>query len=129
MTCEPDLPDGEIKDDENKNKFGNKIILVPPPDYDKIRAEVVRLRSENEKLKKIISFGNISTLETLIAEYIDLSRTKLRKIAVEIQHTDYSPETFSAVGELLKYLNEVTANFGEFILSTGFEGEVKKNHG
>ena len=39
-------------------------------DSEKLRRELKRVREENRKLKHIISYGNISTLETLIDQYI-----------------------------------------------------------
>ena len=58
-------------------------------DSEKLRRELKRVREENRKLKHIISYGNISTLETLIDQYMDYSRIYLKKIAIEIQLTDY----------------------------------------
>ena len=53
-------------------------------DTEKLRRELKRMREENRKLKHIISYGNISTLETLIDQYMDYSRIYLKKIAIEI---------------------------------------------
>lgn len=56
---------------------------------EKLRRELKLVREENRKLKHIISYGNMSTLETLIDPYMDSSRMYLNKIALEIQMTDY----------------------------------------
>ena len=58
-------------------------------DTEKLRRELRRVRDENRKLKHIISYGNISTLSTLIDQYMDSNRVYLKKIAVEVQLTDY----------------------------------------
>ena len=57
-------------------------------DKEKLKRELKRLKEENRKLKHIISYGNISTLETLVDQYMDYSRIHLKKIAVEIQLTN-----------------------------------------
>ena len=54
-------------------------------DKEKIQKELHKIKEENRKLKHIISYGNISTLSTLIDQYMDYSRTHLKKIATEIQ--------------------------------------------
>ena len=37
----------------------------------KLQKELRKMREENVKLKHIISYGNISTLSTLIEQYMD----------------------------------------------------------
>ena len=46
-------------------------------DNARIKKELRKVREENTKLKQIISYGNISTLETLIEQYMDYSRIHL----------------------------------------------------
>jgi len=38
-------------------------------DKEKLKRELKRVKEENRKLKHIISYGNISTLETLVDQY------------------------------------------------------------
>lgn len=73
-------------------------------DSEKLRREIKRVREENRKLKHIISYGNISTLETLIDQYMDYSRIYLKKIAIEIQLTDYEQSGTDKVMELIEHL-------------------------
>ena len=73
-------------------------------DNEKLRRELKRVREENRKLKHIISYGNISTLETLIDQYMDYSRIYLKKIAIEIQLTDYEQSGTDKVMELIEHL-------------------------
>ena len=73
-------------------------------DSEKLRRELKRVREENRKLKHIISYGNISTLETLIDQYMDYSRIYLKKIAIEIQLTDYEQSGTDKVMELIEHL-------------------------
>lgn len=76
-------------------------------DSEKLRRELKRVREENRKLKHIISYGNISTLETLIDQYMDYSRIYLKKIAIEIQLTDYEQSGTDKVMELIEHLEDV----------------------
>ena len=69
-------------------------------EVEKLRRELKRVREENRKLKRIIAYGNMSTLETLIEQYMDTSRVCLKKIALEIQLTDYDRSGTDKVMEL-----------------------------
>ena len=42
-------------------------------DSEKLRRELKRVHEENRKLRHIISYGNMSTLETLTDQYMDYS--------------------------------------------------------
>ena len=64
---------------------------------DKLWRELKRVREENRKLKSIISYGNISTLSTLVDQYMDYSRIHLKKIVLEIQMTDYAQDSMEKV--------------------------------
>lgn len=74
---------------------------------DKLWRELRRVREENRKLKDIISYGNISTLGTLIDQYMDYSRIHLKKIALEIQMTDYEQGGTEKVLELIEHFEYV----------------------
>ena len=73
-------------------------------DNEKLRRELKRVREENCRLKHIISYGNMSMLETLIDQYMDYSRIQLKKIALEIQLTDYEQSGTDKVMELIEHL-------------------------
>ena len=64
---------------------------------EKLKRELRRVREENRKLKSIISYGNISTLSTLVDQYMDYSRIHLKKIVLEIQMTDYAQGSMEKV--------------------------------
>lgn len=74
---------------------------------EKLRRELKRVREENRKLKNIISYGNISTLSTLVDQYMDYSRIHLKKIALEIQLTDYEQGSTEKVMELIEHFEYV----------------------
>jgi len=95
-------------------------------DNEKLRREMKRLREENRKLKHIISYGNISTLETLIDQYMDYSRIHLKKIALEIQLTEYEKSGTEKVLELIEHL-ECVENELHKLVAVGEEGAVGHN--
>lgn len=74
---------------------------------DKLWRELKRVREENRKLKNIIAYGNISTLSTLVDQYMDYSRIHLKKIALEIQMTDYEQGCTEKVMELIEHFEYV----------------------
>ena len=93
---------------------------------EKLRRELKRVREENRKLKHIISYGNISTLETLIDQYMDSSRMYLKKIAIEIQLTDYEKTGTDKVMELIEHLEHIKEELYKLI-EISEEGEVIHN--
>ena len=95
-------------------------------DKEKIQKELHKIKEENRKLKHIISYGNISTLSTLIDQYMDYSRTHLRKIATEIQLTDYEKESTEKVMELIEHLDYVKMELHKLI-AVSEEGLVIHN--
>ena len=60
----------ELKNTQNFIRAGDNEIL---------RRELKKVIEENRKLKNIISYGSISTLSTLIDQYMDYSRIHLKK--------------------------------------------------
>ena len=76
-------------------------------DNDRIKKELRKIREENVKLKHIISYGNISTLSTLIEQYMDYSRIHLKKIVMEIHMTDYERDSTEKVMELIEHLSYI----------------------
>lgn len=95
-------------------------------DSEKLRRELKRVREENRKLKHIISYGNISTLETLIDQYMDYSRIYLKKIAIEIQLTDYEQSGTDKVMELIEHLECLKEELHKLI-AISEEGAVAHN--
>lgn len=93
---------------------------------EKLRRELKRVREENRKLKHIISYGNMSTLETLIDQYMDYSRVHLKKIALEIQLTDYEKSGTDKVIELIEHLEYIKEELYKLI-EISEEGAVAHN--
>ena len=95
-------------------------------DNARIKKELRKVREENTKLKQIISYGNISTLETLIEQYMDYSRIHLKKIAVEIHLTDYEKNSTEKVMELIEHL-ECVENELHKMIGMKEEGRIAQN--
>ena len=95
-------------------------------DNAKIKKELRKVREENTKLKQIISYGNISTLETLIEQYMDYSRIHLKKIAVEIHLTDYEKNSTEKVMELIEHLEYIENELHKMI-GMKEEGRIAQN--
>ena len=93
---------------------------------EKLMRELKRVREENRKLKHIISYGNMSTLETLIDQYMDYSRIHLKKIALEIQLTDYEKSGTDKVIELIEHLEYIKEELYKLI-EISEEGAVAHN--
>lgn len=95
-------------------------------DSEKLRRELKRMRKENRKLKHIISYGNISTLATLIDQCMDYSRVHLKKIALEIQLTDYEKSNMEKIMELIEHLECIKEELHKLI-AISEEGAVVHN--
>ena len=95
-------------------------------DNEKLRRELKRVREENCRLKHIISYGNMSMLETLIDQYMDYSRIHLKKIALEIQLTDYEQSGTDKVMELIEHLECLKEELHKLI-AISEEGAVAYN--
>ena len=93
---------------------------------EKLSRELKRVREENRKLKHIVSYGNISTLSTLVDQYMDYSRAHLKKIALEIQLTDYEKSSGEKILELIGHLEHIKAELHKLI-AVNEEGAVVHN--
>ena len=108
-------------------KMSNCEIEVKNSDSnEKLRRELKRVREENRKLKRIISYGKVSVLETLIEQYMEYSRVHLKKIALEIQLADYEKSVMAKVQELVEHL-EYTKEELHKLIEVGEEGAVIHN--
>lgn len=95
-------------------------------EIERLRRELKKAREENRKLKNIISYGNMSTLVTLIDQYMDSSRVYLKKIAMEIQLTDYEKSGTDKVIELIEHLEYIREELYKLI-EVNEEGAVVHN--
>ena len=90
-------------------------ITMPAAEYEALKKDLKAAQQENQRLQKIISLGNISTLSTLIEQYLAFSQTQFRKIAREIQLTDYSRDNVEKVIRLLDHLEYAKKELHVFI--------------
>lgn len=95
-------------------------------DNERIKKELKRAQEENRKLKHVLAYGNISTLETLIEQYMEYSRVHLKKIVMEIQLTDYETESYERVKELIEHLEYVKLEI-EKLIEVNEEGFLSDN--
>jgi len=110
----------------NTDVNNNSSAVKNVSETEKLRRELKRVREENRKLKHIISYGNMSTLETLVDQYMDSSRMYLKKIAIEIQLTDYEKSGTDKVMELIENLEHIKEELYKLI-EISEEGEVIHN--
>lgn len=111
----------------NEQNHNNRQEINGTDESEKLRRELKRVREENRKLKHIISYGNISTLSTLIDQYMDYSRIHLKKIAQEIQLTDYEKSETDKVMELIEHLECIKEELHKLI-AISEEGAVAHNN-
>lgn len=90
--------------------------VYPPGYYDNMR-RLGRLEAENKKLHKILEFGNISTLGTLIDSYKAMSKIQLEKITREFQLYYADPEERERLKELIQYLAYINKELNSFLLT------------
>ena len=88
---------------------------ILPGEVESLKKELETTRKQNRELQKIISLGNISTLSTLIEQYLAFSQVQFRKIAQEIQLTDYSRDNVEKVIRLLEHLDYARKELHVFI--------------
>ena len=88
---------------------------ITSQDYEALKKQLATTQQQNRQLQKIISLGNISTLSTLIEQYLAFSQVQLKKIAQEIQLTDYSRDNVEKVIRLLDHLDYAKKELHVFI--------------
>ena len=101
----------------------NEVVVVLNEEYQIMVKEINDLRRENKHWKEIVNKGKIVTVETLVTDFIEFSRGKLRDIAYEAQMTEYANDTFYAIGNLLTYFNDVTRDLEKIMSSKFVDGE------
>jgi hypothetical protein len=75
---------------------------VYPPGYLADMKELHNLRKDHKKLIRILEFGDISTLESLINTYQDLSKRHLSKIIKEYQFCVANKDDREKLQELIE---------------------------
>ena len=109
-----------------KSEVCSLVSIKSGDETERLRRELKKVREENRKLKNIISYGNMLTLVTLIDQYMDSSRVYLKKIAMEIQLTDYEKSVTDKVIELIEHLEYIRKELYKLI-EVNEEGAVVHN--
>ena len=98
-----------------------RIIQKVPEDYNAMRQRVKELERENQRLEKIIQYGNISSAVDLIEEFQSSAKTFYRKLANELNYCLMNFEERKALRDFIAYLKFVERELERFVI------EDKKN--
>lgn len=91
--------------------FKNQIIKVEkikevlPASYTADMQRLKQLELRCRKLQKIVDYGNISGLQTLIEQFTTYSRAQLKKISMEMQLVEYGEIEDKLIQEFIAYLD------------------------
>ena len=88
---------------------------VPPPDYNDIKKELRKAQQELNKYRKILTYGNVSTLETLIDDYLALSKTHLKRIVKEINLADGTSAEIRDTLQLIAFFDTMRTQLYDFV--------------
>lgn len=76
-------------------------------EYEQLLKSYSKIQKENKKLRKMLTQENISTLEVLVQECMKYNREQLKKIAWELQLTEYDNENVENVIALMEFFKNV----------------------
>ena len=76
-------------------------------EYEQLLKSYSKMQKENKKLRKMLTQENISTLEVLVQECMKYNREQLKKIAWELQLTEYDNENVENVIALMEFFKNV----------------------
>lgn len=89
-------------------------------EYAQLLKSYSKIQKENKKLRKMLTRENISTLGVLVQDCMKYNREQLKKIALELQLTNYDNENVENVLALMDFfknicedLNSMTELVGE----------------
>ena len=82
-------------------------------EYEQLLKSYSKIQKENKKLRKMLTQENISTLEVLVQECMKYNREQLKKIAWELQLTEYDNENVENVIALMEFFKNVSNTYGE----------------
>ena len=76
-------------------------------EYEQLLKSYSKIQKENKKLRKMLTQENISTLGVLVQECMKYNREQLKKIALELQLTEYDNENVENVIALMEFFKNV----------------------
>lgn len=107
-----------------KTRTVERIVEVPPPDYQKLQQQCLAVADDLETLKNrcrvlehILSYSEISPMTQIIKEYKSMSTFYLQQLTKEIEIYRISPEERSAMLDFLSYLRSVTHDLEEMLMA------------
>ena len=75
--------------------------------YRQLMKRLKAKEKENQKLRQMLTLENISTLEMMVRECMRYNRDQIRKIAMEIQLTEYDKENVEQVRMMVEFLENM----------------------
>ena len=88
-----------------KKKLGVK--MEQEVSYRQLMKRLKAKEKENQKLRQMLTLENISTLEMMVRECMRYNRDQIRKIAMEIQLTEYDKENVEQVRMMVEFLENM----------------------
>lgn len=76
-------------------------------EYAQLLKSYSKIQKENKKLRKMLTHENISTLGVLVQDCIKYNREQLKKIALELQLTNYDNENVENVIALMDFFKNI----------------------
>ena len=96
----------------------NQIKTIYPPDYETNKELLRQMKKRCTKLQRIIEIGNISSLQSLIQQYISYSKLQLKKISVEIKLNEYGLAENTQIKDFINYLDFISDELQKFLRLT-----------
>lgn len=76
-------------------------------EYAQLLKSYSKIQKENKKLRKMLTHENISTLGVLVQDCMKYNREQLKKIALELQLTNYDNENVENVLALMDFFKNI----------------------
>ena len=76
-------------------------------EYAQLLKSYSKIQKENKKLRKMLTQENISTLGVLVQDCMKYNREQLKKIALELQLTNYDNENVENVIALMDFFKNI----------------------
>lgn len=103
-----------------------KKVSVPPPDYEYIKNQAARMQKQLKKYQQLLAFGGTSNLSILIEGFAEKAKSSLKKIAMEIENTNYDQQQIQRIIKLCDFLDQSREELYSFI-ATADEGKFVTN--
>lgn len=91
-------------------------LKVDPPNYKQDMARLRELEKKVKQLERVIQFGNISTVSTIITEFKRLSVSYFERLSNELYFYSICAEENEELEDFVEYLNNVSIELQKFLL-------------